>query len=190
MDTQNHKRRISAPVEDLRAGGMAGHNMFLQEKVKAVMSVLTSAAMAGADWARRGTMTPQIAAQIVKAVDDAMAEFEGWVKEVLALPPQERANWGVPKRQPNPSHEHMQWRLRREHEATMGEVRAALDELDAAGAYAVIVAPTKPTDEGGKETVQIVGVKLDQLSEATRATIQRHGRWCAAEVRSRRGLVN
>lgn len=180
---------INGLVEECRALGLrdGSHNAFLQEvSVKAKKTVADVARETEA-FQRRGTMTAQIAAQMATAEATAMGALEAFVREIRALTPRARSVYGLPVRQAPPSYSDMVQRQNQQNEREQAAARAALDEIEAANGYAVLVAPTK---EDGRETIQVVGVKLDALGEDTLNALRAYGHWAAAEVRQRQGIVN
>ena len=190
MDLLPHERQVAARVEELRAGGIwqGANNLLLREAVTKVTNVLRSASRAAADWERRGWPSG-VRLQIAKAVEDAMAEFQAFAQSVLALPPHERAMFGAPPRGPSthPGTAEAMTRERLRHEANQTAAVAAVDAVEAAGGYCVIVAPTQGF---GNEAVQVVGIRWNALSEETRAVLRTFGHLVAGEIRRRQGIVN
>jgi hypothetical protein len=179
---------INGLVEECRALGLrdGAHNAFLQEFRTKALKTVADVARETEAFRRRGTMTAEIGVQMAVAEEKAVGELEAFAAEVRALSPRERSIYSMPKREvihPGVAAHQEAMRVQAEIDAA-GD---ALNEIEAAGGYAVLVAPTT---EGGRETVQVVGCKLDALSEATRTALRAYGHWCAREVRQRQGIVN
>jgi hypothetical protein len=196
---------VAARVEELRAAGLlyGAHNPLLQEAVQKVQRVANDVARETHAFRARGEFTSEIAAQMTKAQDNALAEFHKFCDHIMALPDHERRVYdGRPYKTrtqiilENNAAERERERVRKAAEQVIVDaVTLAIDTVTKAGGYLTVVTQVQSDMQWGaaisavSKSVQIVGIDVAALPEPVKATFRNHGERVANEVLARQATA-
>jgi hypothetical protein len=170
--------------------GVAANNVEVAELLDNARRVVNSACREVYHFQRQGRATAEISAQMTAAVDEVMNALTDKVAAIRKMTPMERRWLGIPKR-PEPIHPAViQHQEAMRQQALRDEAVAVLDEIESLGGYCVIIPAGRPRDEGGRDAVQVVGIKYDDLPETTRQALRGHGDRIANAIKVRQGIVN